>query len=489
VIPAWSTAKPSALHDREWEWQTLVAFATSTARGASLGLVYGRRRQGKTLLLELLTEAAGGFMFGAQQQTEAQNLADLGAAYARHIAAPAPVVFDSWAVALDALLALEGPVVLDEFPYLASSTPALPSQLQLALSPRGAAKQRGRARLILCGSAIGTMRGLLGAGAPLRGRATMELVVRPFWFRDAAAFWGLIADPDLAFAVHALVGGTPAYLEMCGGAPRSARDFDGWVARSLLNPASAMFREGNLLLREEPAITDPTSYASVLTAVSMGRVRRTEIAATLGRPPTAIAHPLAALEDIGLLERVEDAFRSRRSVYRIADPLIRLNQLVIQRAEGRLIRHEGPRVWREAADTVACKIYGPHLEDLAREWALAHAAEQTIGGRASWVRPAVLPCQAHREGHELDLVAVASMPYEADRVLAIGEVKATARPVDLPAAERLEHLRALLPPDRVGTPPKLLLVGRQGFTNRLIELAARRPDLELVDIQRLYQGS
>jgi DNA-binding transcriptional ArsR family regulator len=221
----------------------------------------------------------------------------------------------------------------------------------------------------------------------------------------------------------------------------------------------------------------------------MGRARRTEIAAALGRPPTAIAHPLAVLEDIGLLERVEDAFRSRRGVYRIADPLIRLNQLVIQRAEGRLIRREGPRVWHEAADTVAAKIYGPHLEDLAREWALAHAAEETLGGRASWIRPATLPCRAHRNGHELDLVAVASMPDEADRMLAIGEVKATTRPVDLPAVERLEHLRTLLPPDRVGTQPKLLLVARQGFTDRLIELAAKRPDLELVDIQRLYHRS
>lgn len=88
--------KPSSLHDREWEWQTLVDFATSTGRGASLGLVYGRRRQGKTLLLELLTEVMGGLMYGAQQQTEAQNLADLGIAYARHTGAPGPVVFPDW---------------------------------------------------------------------------------------------------------------------------------------------------------------------------------------------------------------------------------------------------------------------------------------------------------------------------------------------------------------------------------------------------------
>jgi uncharacterized protein len=43
-------------------------------------------------------------------------------------------------------------------------------------------------------------------------------MVHPFGFRDAARFWR-IEDPDLAFRVHALVGGTPAYLDMSGGAP------------------------------------------------------------------------------------------------------------------------------------------------------------------------------------------------------------------------------------------------------------------------------
>ena len=55
------------------------------------------------------------------------------------------------------------------------------------------------------------MRGLLGGTAPLRGRAKLELLVQPFDFREAADFWGVLGDPELAFQLHALVGGTPAY--------------------------------------------------------------------------------------------------------------------------------------------------------------------------------------------------------------------------------------------------------------------------------------
>ncbi|WP_018350482.1 AAA family ATPase [Longispora albida] len=440
-------------------------------------------------MLRLVAAATGGFIFGVRQLTEAQNLTELGAAYARHIGSPSPVVFGSWRDALKALLRLSGPVIIDEFPHLVATTPSLPSELQHALSPMSEAKQHGNARLILCGSALSTMRGLPDGRAPLRGRHSMELVVRPFWYREAAGFWGLDGDPDLAFRVNALVGGTPAYLGMCGGGPPSAADFDAWICGTLLNPANAMFREGNQLLQEEPEITDPTSYAGVLAAVSMGRVRRSEIAATLGRAATAIAHPLAGLENVGLLERVEDAFRAKRGTYRIADPIIRFSQLVVQRDEGRLVRGEAKRVWADAADTVASKIYGPHLEDLAREWVLAHASEETMGGgRASWVRPATVACAEHKQGHEIDVVAMESSAFTGDRVLAIGEVKATGKPVGVAELSRLGHLRDLLPPDRVTTPPKLLLFSRTGFVPDLTTEAAGRSDVELVDLNRLYNG-
>jgi AAA+ ATPase superfamily predicted ATPase len=121
------------------------------------------------------------------------------------------VVFDDWPAALDELLrigqAAATPVIIDEFPYLTVVTPALPSYLQRALSPLSHAKEHSRTRLVLCGSALTTMSQFLGGGAPLRGRAVMELVVRPFGYRDAADFWQVRHDPDVAFRLNALVGG------------------------------------------------------------------------------------------------------------------------------------------------------------------------------------------------------------------------------------------------------------------------------------------
>ncbi|WP_405956589.1 hypothetical protein [Streptomyces phaeochromogenes] len=43
--------KPERLFARDVEWRELGEFTGSEQPGASLGLVYGRRRQGKTLML------------------------------------------------------------------------------------------------------------------------------------------------------------------------------------------------------------------------------------------------------------------------------------------------------------------------------------------------------------------------------------------------------------------------------------------------------
>ena len=130
------------------------------------------------------------------------------------------------------------------------ASPSLPSLIQRALGPRGYAQQ-SRARLLLSGSAMSVMGGLLGGTAPLRGRASLEMIIRPFGYRDAAEFWG-IDDPRLALLVHSIVGGTPAYRRefVAGDSPASLADFDSWVLRTVLNPQLPLFREARYLLAE-----------------------------------------------------------------------------------------------------------------------------------------------------------------------------------------------------------------------------------------------
>lgn len=487
--------KPELLTGRDREWKAVTRFVENPELGAKLGLVYGRRRQGKTYLLDLLAEATGGFMFTAVQQSGPQNLRMLGRAYASYLGIKDPVLFHDWQAAIDALLQLgerrtePTVVVLDEFPFLLDADSGIPSLLQVAIGPTGRAFRTGRTRLILCGSALTTMRRLLLGTAPLRGRAVMELVMPPFDYREAADFWGLRNDPDTAFKVNALLGGTPAYRAMSGGTPASAAELDQWVADGLLDPASAIFREGNVLLYEQPEVSDPALYFSVLAAIADGSAKRSEIASLLGRPDTSLRHALSVLEELRLITKIEDALRPRRPVYELAEPVIRFAQLLIRPHEATLTARGGLQVWRDSVDTVSSKIYGPHLESLAREWTLLHASIDTLHGRVNQVHPATVSCRDHKAGHEIDVVAIADLPHEPVRIMAIGEAKATEKPVGHGELTRLEHLRDLLPPGKTIGVVTLLLFSRCGFTAELSRDAKGRGDVELVDIERLYYGN
>jgi AAA+ ATPase superfamily predicted ATPase len=489
VIP-----KPEYVFDRDREWQALTEFCGQTGPGARLGLVYGRRRQGKTFLLASLVEATGGFMFSATQSSSTQGLRSLSEAYSRYLDRPT-TLFPDWPSAVDAVLRLGADgdrpvvVVIDEFSYLLDSVPELASLIQVAMDPGHWAYRHSQVRLILCGSALTTMRGLLGGSAPLRGRARINMTVHPFGFRDAAEFWRVDDRPELAFRVNAILGGTPAYRDVVGGPPASTETFDSWVCRRLLDRNETVFAEGAVLLYQQPEFADPALYFSVLAAISQGAHRRGEIAAALGRPSNAIGHALSVLEDVRFIERTDDALREQRPVYLVAEPIIRWHQLVVAPNEPLLSIGRAERVWPTAAATVASKIYGPHFESISRAWTLEYAAPPTLASLPASVRPATVACREHGRNHELDVVAVHPDPTGTGRILAIGEAKATERLVGDGVLERLEHIRSLLPVDRGSADARLLLFSRSGFTREVQRTAERRSDVELVDLDRIYHGT
>ncbi|KWV30848.1 ATP-binding protein [Micromonospora rifamycinica] len=487
-------AKPAGIFDREIEWAELARFAADERPGATLGVVSGRRRQGKTLLLYELARSSGGFYFGATEATSTESLRRLGEALGAFVGAPGPVRLPDWAAAVDALLALGSdrpvPVVIDEFPYLVRAARDLPSIIQHALTPGRPERTGSRARLLLCGSALSFMGGLLAGSAPLRGRAGLELPVRPLDYRAAAAFWGL-DDPLLAVRVFAIVGGTPAYRReyVQDDAPSGPADFDPWVVRAVLNPARPLFREARYLLAEDPDLRDAALYHSVLAAVAEGNASRGGIAGYIGRKATDLQHPLSVLEDAGLLVREPDLLRTGRSNYRITEPLISFYQAVMRPAWTALEQRRGLEVWRRSQRRYASAILGPRFEEIVRQWAVRFADPDLLGGAVAEVGAATLTDSASRTSHEIDLVALGEPPMgDGPRpLLAIGEVK-WGRRLALSDLGRLTRLRDLLRGrsgvDADGT--RLLLVSAEGFTEELVQVASARPDVVLVDPGVLY---
>ena len=378
--------KPDDMFDRDVEWMELASFAADDRPGATLGIVSGRRRQGKTFLLRALCEATGGFYFAADEATDGDSLHQIGAALGEHLGLTSGLRFESWHEVFDALLALgnEQPttVVIDEFPYLARANPSLPSILQNALAPRRAQREGSRSRLLLCGSAMTFMGTLLAGNAPLRGRAGLELVVPTLDYQLAAQFWN-VTDPVLAIKVHAIVGGTPAYRREFArdDSPADADDFDGWVQRTVLNRASPLFREARYLLAAETELQDMGLYHSVLAAIADGNTTRGGIAGYIGRKSGDLAHPLNVLMDCGLVYRQPDAFRANRSTYEIAEPLITFYHAVMRPIWSDLAHTRDPaRLWERSEPRFTSNVLGPHFEQLCRHWIRYFAPEEITGG-------------------------------------------------------------------------------------------------------------
>ncbi|WP_322780413.1 ATP-binding protein [Frankia sp. Cas4] len=526
-------AKPSDLFDRQYEWDDLERFVTSTSPGVRVGVLSGRRRVGKSYLLRRLVREFGGIYHMALEEEPGpalQRFADGLVAQRLHAG---QVRFRDWNEAMRAALPPAGVglaplgdpapgragaplLVIDELPYLLAHPAGreLPSVLQSLVDESRSASGWPSYRVIVCGSALSIMSELragqrrrehvpsaspeaeipeqLSGSRPLRGRAELDLMLRPFDFRTSAGLYG-IADPTVAFALYAIVGGIPGYRDLLADAsPQTMAELDDLLVSTVLNPSHALFGETAYLLREDPRITERALYYSVLAAIAGGATTPSKIAAVLGRAQRSLGHALDVLITAGFVCKDDDVLLQRRPTLTIADPIVRFHELVVN---PRLVAFEERRAmqaWRAARETVRAQVFGPAFEEIAREWTLRYACEETLGGPVGEVGRTVVNDRAGRAQHELDVVALAAGGRRgggAPVVRAIGEVKDSDRPRSGADLARLDRVRALLVARGVeAAGAKLLLFGRAGFDPELQAAADRRSEVELVDIHRLYTG-
>jgi AAA+ ATPase superfamily predicted ATPase len=430
----------------------------------------------------------GGFFFTA---TEAEALASFGRALAGF--GGGRYAFADWDEALERLFGTvsDGLIVIDEFPYLSRASPSLPSLIQRALDPRGYAQQSA-ARLLLSGSAMSVMGRLLSGTAPLRGRASLELIVRPFGYRDAARFWG-IGDPRLAVLVNSIVGGTPAYRRefVAGDSPASLADFDSWVLRTVLNPQLPLFREAPYLLAEEADIRETAIYHAVLGAIASGNTTRGGIASAIGRKSPDIGHPLTVLEDSQLIVRELDPFRKGRSRYRITEPLIVFYEAVMRREWTRLERGDAAGAWRNSQATFLAQVVGPHFEAICRDWArelaLSGDSLEWLGEAPGEVAAGVVADPFRHSQIEVDVAVFApDDPGRPRRVLSLGEAK-WDKVMGVGHLERLRRAASLLSVKGYDTSAaRLACYSGAGFDHSLRDAARADRRVRLVSLDTLY---
>lgn len=354
----------------------LRALARTVGQGSGLAVVSGRRRVGKTALLDHFARST---QDGARRPTVflPGTRAPVGEALdrlterIRAVLPPRPGdlldlgACTTWDAALGYLLAraADTPVllVLDEFPYLCEADPSLPSTLQARWDHRGQAQLS----VVLAGSHVGLMEDLLAADAPLFGRADMHLRLTPFSWRDAPLLSG--GDADTALEAYVTVGGMPRYLDLWD--PRL--DARSNLADLLDGPGAPLAEEGLVVLQE---LSPASAAARILELVALDATTFTALRERSGLAPATISEALDALARLGLLERStpvgEDALRTRRVRYAVRDPLLRLWLALVAPHREAFELGRGHDVLATHADRLAASQHATFAE-VARDWLAA----------------------------------------------------------------------------------------------------------------------
>ncbi len=448
--------------DRERELAALEQFWRSER--AECIPVTGRRRVGKTFLLEHFAQGKRAVYYRCWLTGTAEQLPALGQALADLagdpvLAAQPPT---SWAAVFALIEQLAHHerllLVLDEIPYWAARDASLPSMLQNWWDARG---HTLNLMLVLCGSAVQMMEGLLTGAAPLAGCITGRLPVRPLDFRAAAGLVGY-ADPVMALTAYGILGGVPLYLTFF----RPTRSLRDNLLNAIVSPASRLYVEPQAVFAAHHQVYDARSALAVLRAIAHGQHRWSDIAAAAGVNPSALARVMEPLiGDLGLVERVlpvteTHPTRTYYSQYHLTDNFFRFWFRFIEPNQGHIEFGDGERI----TDLILAQLpdyMGLPFEAMCRDWvrmaSAAGALAQRVGRVGTWWNP----------DHQLDIVGL----DENGRAAILGEAKWHTQPFDYQELERyLGHVRALgnLPrPDTLH-----LLFARAGFAGDVLRWAA-----------------
>lgn len=395
--------------DRHEEKHRLLA---SLKQGqATLNCLYGRRRCGKSrLLVEVAADRPSVFYVGDDRDAPLQRRS-LAAAIAELIDGFDRVEYPDWDALLDRWWR-EAPngalLVLDEFPSMVGTAPALPSLLQKRFDQYAARP----VHMILCGSSQRMMQGLvLDARAPLYGRAREIIEVAPLdvaWLSEAFA----IDRPSDVLQSYAVWGGVPRYWELALDHPTHAEA----VRALVFNPMGVLHREPERLLLDD--MREITKAASILSLIGQGCHKPSEIAARLGHPATALARPLQRLQQLGMVRRDVPfgvaARDSKRSLYRISDPFLRFWFRYVEPNRSRLQAGHLPLVEEDVARSWPAFLGGT-WEELVRD----AVPKLTIGGTRWGAASRWWGTGTDRAPIEVDIVAES---LDAKSLL-VGEVK------------------------------------------------------------------
>lgn len=440
-------------------------------------VIYGRRRVGKTALINQFIQGKDAIYFTGVESNEKQNLENFSKSIWAHMAdsGEAPV-FASFQAALEYVFQLSEKqrliLVIDEYPYVARASKSLASTLQMLIDQH---KETSKLFLILCGSSMSFMENhVLAYKAPLYGRRTAQFKLQPFTFWEAKECFHRFSGVELAM-VYGIVGGTPQYLLQV----EDGLSLEENIKKLFLDPNSPLYEEPTNLLKQE--VREPALYNAIISAIAGGASRLAEISSKVAEESSVCAAHLKNLISLGIVRRENpygDA-SSRRTLYFIDDNMFRFWYRFVPENNSTISRGAAEIAWRRIEPHLS-EFMGPVFEEICKQylWDLLLEGncpiEFTGLGRWWGTDPKT------RKQTEIDIMGTA----DQDTTL-FGECKWTNEKVDLPVLETLLKRGELFH----FTEKHFYLFAKSGFTKGCMDKAKAMGNVTLLTYEEMLSPS
>lgn len=448
----------------------------------SLIIMYGRRRIGKSTLIQEATKKLRSIYFQATKGLVSDTL-DLFKVAAIAEVGDDGVIGDmpTWFTMLNHLATvaerLPGLVVtLDEFPFLCEADPAMPSIVQKFWDSK--APQRGNLKLILCGSTIAHMTELLAERNPLYGRHSAVFDIAPLPLRDAAKFFPSWSADDVVTA-YGILGGIPYYLETFDPTASLERN----IIDTLLARRGKLTDEPSYLLTSE--VPSTPRFHSIMQAIAAGCTKSSEIKQRVTRgvgdkDVSWYLYRLIGLRIVRAEKSMDASLRERDRRYVLDDPLIGFWFHFVRPTLSAIRLGRGEQVYRTRILPRLSEYMGATFEEICRKHVRLHADEflpTTLAGGAGddvgriWAGD-----------YDIDVAA-----RLLDNSVVYGECKWRNQ---LLGMDVLTHLVDSANRTSFGAEAEqrhFLLFSKSGFEDRLIEEAANDPKLHLFTPESLVR--
>lgn len=435
-----------------------------------LFILYGRRRVGKTTLLQEFCKDKPAIFYSAEQSNEKLNLEKFSALVFHHYNEHHLEPFSSWENAIyyinehqksDRMV-----LVFDEFPYLANINPALISILQHLIDHT---LKNGKLFLVLCGSYMGFMeKEVLGSKSPLFGRRTAQMHMRPFDYRTSSEFLDGYPIFD-KFLFYSAFGGTAMYLQQID----KRLSFEDNIKNLFLKPTGYLYEEPLLLMRQE--VQEPGTYYAIIEAIANGAVRANEIAGKTGEDTSKCLKYIETLRELGIVYK-ERPFgqkeTSRKSQYGLCDPMFRFWYRYVSTNRTLLETGAADIVWKKRIKPDLNHYMGHMFEQICKDYLLRENSHGQLPILFTNIGRWWGTDKTKRQEVEIDLVANDGTNY------LFGECKWRNEAADYTVLSGLREKADIFCKQRDRT--WFVLFSKSGFTDAVLEASLQSDDIILI---------